>query len=81
MTLVIESGMLSVCRLDPGAPWPSPPPGAGIYSLTRTTDELSIVCVQGVEPAGEPSLTVVTTRAGRVAVAAKTATGTEPVAE
>ncbi|MFZ1062985.1 MAG: 50S ribosomal protein L25 [Acidimicrobiales bacterium] len=40
-----------------------------------------VVLPQGVEPAGEPSLTVVTTRAGRVAVAAKTATGTEPVAE
>ena len=52
MTLVVESGTLSVCRLDPGAPWPSPPPGAGIYALTRTTDEFSIVCAEGAEPTG-----------------------------
>jgi large subunit ribosomal protein L25 len=36
---------------------------------------------EGVEPTVDPSLTVVTTRAGRVAVAAKPAAGTEPVAE
>ena len=36
---------------------------------------------KGVEPSGDHSLTVVTTRAGRVAVAAKPAVGTEPVAE
>ncbi|MGD1013693.1 MAG: 50S ribosomal protein L25 [Acidimicrobiales bacterium] len=40
-----------------------------------------VVLPQGVEPSGDPSLTVVATRAGRVAVAAKTAVGTEPVAE
>ena len=40
-----------------------------------------VILPQGVEPSGDPSLTVVATRAGRVAVAAKTAVGTEPVAE
>jgi large subunit ribosomal protein L25 len=40
-----------------------------------------LVLPTGVEPSGDPSLTVVTTRAGRVAVAAKAAPGTEPVAE
>ena len=40
-----------------------------------------VILPEGVEPAGDLSLTVVTTRAGRVAVAAKSATGTEPVAE
>jgi large subunit ribosomal protein L25 len=39
-----------------------------------------VVLPTGVEPSGDPSLTVVTTRAGRT-VAAKTAGGTEPVAE
>ena len=39
-----------------------------------------VVLPSGVEPEGDPSLTVVTTRAGRT-VAAKPAGGTEPVAE
>ena len=39
-----------------------------------------VVVPAGVEPTGDPSLTVVTTRAGRT-VAAKPAGGTEPVAE
>jgi large subunit ribosomal protein L25 len=39
-----------------------------------------VVLPSGVEPEGDPSLTVVTTRAGRT-VAAKPAVGTEPVAE
>ena len=41
---------LAVCRLDPGAPLPEavlfPPPARGetIFSVTRTGEELSIVC-------------------------------------
>ena len=52
MDLVILPGRLSVCRLGPSAPWPAPPPGAAVYSATRTTDELSVVCPEGHEPAG-----------------------------
>jgi large subunit ribosomal protein L25 len=40
-----------------------------------------VVLPKGVEAEGDPTLTVVTTRAGRVAVAAKPAAGAEPVAE
>ncbi len=41
---------LAVCRLDPGAPLPEPalvpPParGGSFFSVTRTGEELSIVC-------------------------------------
>ena len=52
MELLIESGRYSVCRLDPGRPWPTPPAGARLYSATRTIDELSVVCLEGDEPAG-----------------------------
>jgi hypothetical protein len=48
--LLIEPGRCSVCRLDPGRPWPVPPAGARLYSATRTADELSVVCAEGDEP-------------------------------
>jgi len=50
--LLIEPGRYSVCRLDPGRPWPTPPTDARLYSATRTTDELSVVCTEGHEPTG-----------------------------
>jgi hypothetical protein len=50
--LLIEPGRYSVCRLDPEQAWPTPPPGSRLYSATRTTDELSVVCCEGDEPAG-----------------------------
>ncbi len=48
--LVVEPWVLSVCRLDPAEPWPTPPTGAPVYAVTRTTDELSVVCAGGDEP-------------------------------
>jgi len=51
MDLTLEDGHLSVCRLDADTSWPEP--GApGIWSVTRTADELSVVCPQGQEPDG-----------------------------
>jgi hypothetical protein len=50
--LLIEPDRYSVCRLDADAPWPQPPPGARLYSVTRTPDELSVLCVAGDEPPG-----------------------------
>ena len=35
---------LAVCRLDADAPWPNWLPTRGFTSVTRTDDELSIVC-------------------------------------
>lgn len=52
MDLVVLPGRLSVCRLAPSRPWPVAPPGAAVYSATRTADELSVVCPEGTEPAG-----------------------------
>ena len=52
MDLVLDPAPLAVCRLPPGAPWPAPPPGADLYSVTRTTAELSVVCHEGDEPDG-----------------------------
>ena len=50
MELLIEPGRYSVCRLDPGRPWPIPPSGSRLYSVTRTAEELSVVCAEGHEP-------------------------------
>ena len=50
--LVVEPWPLSVCRLDPAGPWPDPPSGAPLHAVIRTPDELSVVCVEGGEPAG-----------------------------
>jgi len=50
--LVVEPWALSVCRLDPDGLWPDPPAGAPLYAVTRTPDELSVVCAEGDEPEG-----------------------------
>ncbi len=34
----------AVCRLPAGSPVPPPPPGAPLYSVTVTSDEVSVVC-------------------------------------
>ena len=52
LTLFLEDGALSVCRLPLDAPWLLPSPGTTIYSVTRTPNELSIVCPMGEEPPG-----------------------------
>jgi hypothetical protein len=43
---------LAVCRLPPDAPLPDWLDTAGFFSLTRTADELSLVCPQQAVPAG-----------------------------
>jgi uncharacterized protein len=44
-------GELAVCRLPVAAPAPAPGAGA-LWSVTRTADELSIVCPVAEAPAG-----------------------------
>lgn len=39
--------MFSLCRLDPGAPLPS-----SFFSVVKTAEELSAVCLAGEEPKG-----------------------------
>lgn len=39
-------GRLAVCRLDAAAPIPPWASGPGLVSITRTPDELSVVCTE-----------------------------------
>ncbi len=52
LTILVLPELFAVCRLgsdDPIPPWVS---GARFFSITRTGDELSIVCPQQVVPEG-----------------------------
>lgn len=52
LTLRLLPGRFAVCRLDPGAPLPAwvLHEDAGVWSMTRTPDELSIVCDEDAVP-------------------------------
>ena len=52
MELVPDPGRYSVCRLGPDGTWPSPPAEGGLFAVTRTAAELSVVCPEGAEPEG-----------------------------
>jgi hypothetical protein len=41
--------VFAVCRLDPAAQ-PPPAPARGFHSVTRTDDELSVICVEDAAP-------------------------------
>lgn len=47
MKLELLPGNFSVCRLPAGAPLPR-----DFFSVTRTGEELSVVCLEGKEPVG-----------------------------
>lgn len=44
LTLALQPDSLALCRLPPSAPLPEWVPAGGFFSITRTRDELSIVC-------------------------------------
>lgn len=50
MNLLVLPGTLVVARLAPDAP--APAEGRGFWSLTRTAEELSLVCAPEAVPAG-----------------------------
>ena len=50
LTLSVLEDSFSVCRLVPDAAIPRWVPTKGLVSITRTTDELSIVCPSRVVP-------------------------------
>lgn len=54
LTLSILAGRYTICRLGAGEAvpdWAQPAPGAGRFvSITRTGDELSIVCAEAAVP-------------------------------
>jgi hypothetical protein len=52
MRLTILPGRFAVCRLGPQEPVPAGIADAGFVSVTRTADELSIVCVEALAPEG-----------------------------
>ena len=52
MALRVLDARLSVCRLPPHGPWPSPVGSTSIFSVTRTEHETSVVCPETHEPSG-----------------------------
>ena len=52
LRLSVLEERLAVCRLDPPAEIPAWATGAPFFSVTRTPDELSIVCPEERVPAG-----------------------------
>src|SRR5256885_7624966 len=51
LTLTLLEGLFAVCRLDPKQPIPAWATSKGFYSITRSEDELSIVCAESATPA------------------------------
>ncbi|HJW94199.1 MAG TPA: ACT domain-containing protein [Thermoanaerobaculia bacterium] len=49
----VLDGRFAVCRLDPSAPTPAWPAGSFV-SITRTPDELSIICAEESVPEDVP---------------------------
>jgi len=52
LNLILSPDTFAVCRAAPDDPIPSWAASGPIYSITRTPDELSIVCLQALVPAG-----------------------------
>jgi hypothetical protein len=52
LTLLVLNDLFAVCRLDRDAPVPSWMSGAEFVSVTRTPEELSVVCPEAAVPAG-----------------------------
>jgi hypothetical protein len=52
LALTVMDGIFAVCRLDPKAPAPPWATAGDLSSITRTADELSIVCRQDAVPEG-----------------------------
>src|SRR5438045_1250270 len=52
LTLVPMTGTFAVCKLPPEVPLPDWVVRGSFFSVTRTTDELSVVCDQDAVPDG-----------------------------
>jgi uncharacterized protein len=50
LTIVVHTEIYAVCRLEPEAALPAWAEGARFLSITRTADELSIICEEGMLP-------------------------------
>jgi hypothetical protein len=51
-TLIVVDGLFAVCRLEPDTAIPAWATTGDLVSITRTADELSIVCRQDAVPEG-----------------------------
>jgi hypothetical protein len=54
LTLDLLAGRFAVCRLGPDEAIPPPVVASGWFSVTRTADELSLVCAEELAPPGRP---------------------------
>jgi putative acetyltransferase len=54
LTLIVVDGTFAVCKLEPTAPMPPWATAGDLFSITRTADELSVVCRQDPVPEGIP---------------------------
>jgi GNAT superfamily N-acetyltransferase len=54
LNLILLSETFVVCRLGPDAPMPSWATAGDLFSITRSADELSVVCRQDAVPEGIP---------------------------
>ena len=52
LNLTVVDGIFAVCRLGAEAPIPSWATAGSFFSITRTADELSVVCGQDAVPEG-----------------------------
>jgi len=52
MELILARETFAVCRLERDAPTPGWATAGGFFSITRTAEELSVVCGQDAVPAG-----------------------------
>jgi hypothetical protein len=50
LTIVVYGKMYAICRLEPDAPVPTWAAGMRFLSITRTANELSIVCEEELVP-------------------------------
>ena len=50
LTLIVTDGTLAICKLPADAAIPAWAMSGGFYSITRTPDELSVVCRQEAVP-------------------------------
>ncbi len=57
LTLKILSDRMAVCRFAPKAPLPDGIDKSGFYSVTRTAEELTVVCTDALVPPGTLSET------------------------
>ena len=52
LTLLEVAGLFAVCKLPPDSAVPAWATAGDVFSVTRTADELSVVCRQEMVPAG-----------------------------